>query len=72
MEAALARDMTIVALTGKDGGEMAGFLSENDVEIRVPSNRTARIQEVHLLVIHNLCECIDDSLFPVDSSEGDE
>lgn len=71
MEAALSRDMTIVALTGKDGGEMAGFLSENDVEIRVPSNRTARIQEVHLLVIHNLCECIDDSLFPVDESEGD-
>ncbi len=64
MEAALSRDMTIVALTGKDGGEMAGLLGQNDVEIRVPSNRTARIQEVHLLVIHSLCECIDDSLFP--------
>ncbi|MEP4888538.1 MAG: phosphoheptose isomerase [Aliiglaciecola sp.] len=64
MEAALSRDMTIVALTGKDGGEMAGLLGPNDVEIRVPSSRTARIQEVHLLVIHNLCECIDDSLFP--------
>jgi DnaA initiator-associating protein len=69
MEAALARDMTIVALTGKDGGEMAGFLSENDVEIRVPSSRTARIQEVHLLVIHNLCESIDNALFPVSDSE---
>lgn len=67
MEAALSRDMTIVALTGKDGGEMAGLLGENDVEIRVPSARTARIQEVHLLVIHNLCECIDDSLFPEDN-----
>lgn len=66
MEAALSRDMTIVALTGKDGGEMAGFLSDQDVEIRVPSSRTARIQEVHLLVIHNLCACIDDQLFPVD------
>jgi DnaA initiator-associating protein len=64
MEAALSRDMTIVSMTGKDGGEMAGLLGENDVEIRVPSNRTARIQEVHLLIIHNLCECIDDSLFP--------
>jgi len=64
MEAAVSRDMTIVALTGKDGGEMAGLLGPNDVEIRVPSNRTARIQEVHLLAIHNLCECIDDSLFP--------
>lgn len=65
MQAALTRDMTIVALTGKDGGEMAGFIGENDVEIRVPSNRTARIQEVHLLVIHNLCECIDNTLFPI-------
>ena len=65
MQAALSRDMTIVALTGKDGGEMAGFLGPNDVEIRVPSSRTARIQEVHLLAIHNLCECIDDTLFPV-------
>jgi DnaA initiator-associating protein len=64
MEAALSRDMTIVALTGKDGGEMAGLLGPNDVEIRVPSSRPARIQEVHLLVIHNLCEGIDDSLFP--------
>ena len=70
VEAALSRDMTIVVLTGRDGGEIAGFLSEHDVEIRVPSNRTARIQEVHLLAIHNLCECIDDSLFPAD--HGDE
>ncbi|GAC15618.1 phosphoheptose isomerase [Aliiglaciecola lipolytica] len=69
MEAALSRDMTIVALTGKDGGEMAGLLGPNDVEIRVPSSRTARIQEVHLLVIHNLCECIDDSLFPEQDAE---
>ncbi len=64
MQAALSRDMTIVALTGKDGGEMTGFLGANDVEIRVPSNRTARIQEVHLLAIHNLCDCIDEALFP--------
>lgn len=69
MQAALARDMTIVALTGKDGGEMAGFIGENDVEIRVPSSRTARIQEVHLLVIHNLCECIDNALFPIASGD---
>lgn len=65
MQAALKRDMTIVALTGKDGGEIAGFMGENDVEIRVPSSRTARIQEVHLLVTHNLCESIDNALFPV-------
>ncbi len=65
MQAALTRDMTIVALTGRDGGEMANFMGENDVEIRVPSSRTARIQEVHLLVIHNLCESIDNALFPI-------
>lgn len=69
MEAALSRDMTIVALTGQDGGEMAGLLGPSDVEIRVPSSRDIRIEEVHLLVIHNLCEGIDDCLFPESSQE---
>lgn len=69
MEAALSRDMTIIALTGKDGGEMAGLLGPNDVEIRVPSNKTPRIQEVHLLIIHALCCAIDDCLFPDHSGE---
>lgn len=64
MEAAVSRDMTIVALTGKDGGEMSGLLGTNDIEIRVPSNRNSRIQEVHLLTIHCLCEAIDNMLFP--------
>ncbi len=64
MEAALSRDMTIVALTGKDGGAMAGLMGSNDVEIRVPSGITARIQEVHLLAIHCLCDNIDKMLFP--------
>lgn len=67
IEAAVARDMPIIALTGRDGGDIAGLLGENDVEIRVPHARTARIQEVHLLVIHCLCEIIDTTLFP----EGD-
>ncbi|MDO6620043.1 MULTISPECIES: phosphoheptose isomerase [unclassified Shewanella] len=66
MEAALSRDMTIVALTGKDGGAMAGLMSAGDVEVRVPSNVTARIQEVHLLAIHCLCDNIDRTLFPQD------
>lgn len=69
MEAALSRDMTIVALTGMDGGEMAGLLGPNDVEIRVPSARTIRIQEVHMLVINALSETIDDCLFPDHSEE---
>jgi DnaA initiator-associating protein len=63
MEAALTRDMVVVALTGRDGGSMAGLLGPNDVEVRVPSNSTARIQEVHLLVIHCLCDYIDRRLF---------
>lgn len=62
--AAHDRGMKVVALTGKDGGEMASVLDEeNDVEIRVPSNVTARIQETHLLVIHCLCDLIDYQLF---------
>jgi len=66
IEAAVSRDMPIIALTGRDGGDIAGLLGDNDVEIRVPSPRTARIQEVHLLTIHCLCEIIDTTLFPQD------
>lgn len=61
--AAQERQMITVALTGKDGGQMAGLLGPNDIEIRVPSERTARIQEVHLVVIHCLCDFIDTKLF---------
>ncbi|MDP1708628.1 MAG: phosphoheptose isomerase [Gammaproteobacteria bacterium] len=57
--AAHDRGMVVVALTGRDGGEMAGLLGEGDVELRVPSQSTARIQEVHLLIIHCLCDLID-------------
>lgn len=64
VESAVSRDMPIIALTGDDGGDIAGLLGENDVEIRVPSARTARIQEVHLIVLHCLCEIIDTTLFP--------
>jgi len=67
IETAVSRDMPIIALTGGDGGDIAGLLGENDVEIRVPSSRTCRIQEVHLLVVHSLCEIIDTMLFPSDS-----
>ncbi|MEO0575400.1 MAG: phosphoheptose isomerase [Pseudomonadota bacterium] len=49
----------VVALTGRDGGKMRALLSEEDCEICVPSPRTARIQEVHLLAIHCLCDIID-------------
>ncbi|MCH7536531.1 MAG: phosphoheptose isomerase [Proteobacteria bacterium] len=60
--AAHERGMRVVALTGCDGGRMADIFSEDDVEIRVPATRTARIQEVHLVVIHCLCDLIDTTL----------
>lgn len=63
IKAARERDMVVIALSGKDGGQMTSLLTAGDVEIRVPSNVTARIQEVHLVVIHCLCDLIDCSLF---------
>ncbi|MEK6805950.1 MAG: phosphoheptose isomerase [Pseudomonadota bacterium] len=64
MEAAQAQGMNIVALTGKDGGAMAKLLKPGDVELRAAANVTARIQEVHLLFLHCLCDGIDEILFP--------
>jgi D-sedoheptulose 7-phosphate isomerase len=61
--AAYEREMRVIALSGKDGGQIARSLREGDVEIRVPSQSTARIQEVHLLVIHCLCDLVDRRLF---------
>lgn len=55
--------MTIIALTGRDGGKIAKALDDDDIEIRVPSERTCRVQETHLLVIHCLCDLIDERLF---------
>lgn len=63
IDSAHQRDMRIIALTGKDGGEMAKLLNNDDIEIRVPSNSTARIQETHLVIIHCLCDMIDHQLF---------
>lgn len=64
VEMAHARGLRVVALTGGDGGELALLLNINrDVEIRAPSDVGPRIQETHLLVIHALCDAIDQSLF---------
>ena len=63
IQAAHDREMVVVALTGRDGGGMASLLLPEDVEIRVPAKVTARIQEVHLLTIHCLCDLIDNQLF---------
>ncbi|MBK6854557.1 MAG: phosphoheptose isomerase [Burkholderiales bacterium] len=59
MDVARQKEMVVVALTGKGGGRMAGMLGETDVHICVPHTRTARIQEVHLLVIHCICDAVD-------------
>ncbi len=63
IEAAHERGMHVIALTGKGGGKVNGALGELDVHICVPADRTARIQEVHLLTIHCLCDLVDAMLF---------
>ncbi len=63
IEVAHDKEMTVVALTGRDGGVMEKLYGDGDVEIRVPAERTARIQEVHLLIIHCLCDMIDQALY---------
>jgi len=60
--AAHARSVKVVALSGRDGGRMAALLADDDVEIRVPAERTARVQEVHIVVLHCLCDLIDRTL----------
>lgn len=62
IEAAHEREMTVVALTGRGGGRMGATLRETDVHVCVPHERTARIQEVHLLTIHCICDGVDSQL----------
>lgn len=64
IETAHSRGMRIVALTGCDGGEVSALLNpDSDIEIRVPAESRARIQETHLLITHCLCDVIDQCLF---------
>ena len=63
MRAARELGLRIVALTGSGGGRMAAELAAGDVHVCVPHKRTMRIQEVHLLVLHCLCDGIDSALF---------
>lgn len=62
IEAAHKIGIKVVAMTGKKGGKMAGLLRDSDVHLCVPADRTARIQEVHLLMLHCICDGIDQSL----------
>jgi len=59
VEAAHAKEMTVIAVTGRGGGKMREQLTETDVHICVPHERTARIQEVHLLTLHCICDAVD-------------
>lgn len=63
IKTAAKKQMCVIALTGRDGGEMRKLLTNTDCEIRVPAEKTARVQETHLLIIHCLCDFIDSSLF---------
>ena len=62
IKAAHENGMHVIALTGRDGGKIAHLLKEGDVLLNVPYPRTARIQEVHILLIHAMCDCIDTML----------
>jgi D-sedoheptulose 7-phosphate isomerase len=62
IEAAHEREMTVVALTGKGGGKITHALRETDVHVCVPNDHVPRIQEVHLLVLHCICDAVDAQL----------
>jgi D-sedoheptulose 7-phosphate isomerase len=69
IEAALERDMRLVALTGRGGGDIGRMITDADVHICVPHDSTSRIREVHLLTLHCLCDGIDLALFGGEESE---
>lgn len=63
-EAAHAAGAWVLALTGRDGGLLAAMLGDDDLELRVPAERTAHIQEVHIVLLHCLCDLVDAILYP--------
>ena len=62
IDAAHEREMRIIALTGREGGQLADLIQESDIEIRVPSWSTARIQEIHTMITNSLCDLVDHQL----------
>ncbi len=66
IHAAHEAQMGVIALTGKAGGKIGEILAPTDVHICVPATNTARIQEVHLLTLHCLCDAIDCLLLGVE------
>ena len=63
ISAAHDKDMQVIALTGRDGGDIPALLDVNDLELRVPLGSYPRIHEVHLLTLFCLCDLIDQQLF---------
>ncbi len=63
VKAAQGRGLSVIAVSGKDGGELTQLLGNKDLELRVPSQATPRIQEIHLLIAHCLCDLVDRNLF---------
>ena len=51
--------MSVILVGGKDGGKALSLLDDDDCQIIIPHNRTGRIQEMHLIIIHSICECLD-------------
>ena len=54
------KNIKIILISGKDGGKAATLLGEQDCKIIIPHDRTSRIQEMHLIIIHSICECLDE------------
>jgi len=63
VKAAQARDLVVIALTGRDGGAMGKMLRPRDFHLNVAHPRTMRVQEIHLLVVHCLCEVVDNVIY---------
>lgn len=59
VDAAHEKGMNVIALTGRDGGQMSARLNDNDVHLCVPHPRTMRIQEMHIVLLHLICEGVD-------------
>lgn len=63
IDAAHDRGIDVIALNGRDGGQLANHLGPEDIELRVPGNQPALIREMHLFILHCFCDLIDQSLF---------
>jgi D-sedoheptulose 7-phosphate isomerase len=72
VRAAHERDMTVILLAGEQTDDLSSLLTENDTALHVPSLSRARIQEVHLMIIHCLCDLIETQLFGDPEQHGPE